>query len=214
MDNKKQSIINIVLAIAVVILLILHFTSNKSSNTATDTSKVMTEEDSAQAILNSPPKSVGDLKVAFVNSDSVAKYYDLAKLVEADLVAKQATAESKLKGMYGNYEKKKIALEKEYKILGQTELNQKMEELGKMEQEIMIKEQELSQTYANSEMEVTNDYINKTNAYMQNIGKQLGYDYIFSFRLGGQLLYANPEFDITKEIIVLINKEYHASFSK
>lgn len=214
MDNKKQPIINIVLAIAVVILLILHFTSNKSSNTATDTSKVMTEEDSAQAILNSPPKSVGDLKVAFVNSDSVAKYYDLAKLVEADLVAKQAAAESKLKGMYGTYEKKKIALEKEYKILGQTELNQKMEELGKMEQEIMMKEQELSQTYANSEMEVTNDYINKTNAYMQNIGKQLGYDYIFSFRLGGQLLYANPELDITKEIIVLINKEYHASFSK
>lgn len=214
MNNQKQSIINIVLAIAVVILLILHFTGNKSSATTADKPKVMTEDDSAQAILNQPPKSVGDLKIAFVNSDSVAKYYDLAKLVEADLLAKQASADSKLKGMYANYEKKKLALEKEYKILGQTELNQKMEELGKMEQEIMMKEQELSQSLGNMEMEVTNDYINKTNAYMQNIGKQLGYDYIFSFRLGGQLLFANPELDITQDIIVLINKEYHASFSK
>jgi outer membrane protein len=214
MDNQKQTLINILLAVAVVVLIILQLTTNKGEATSTAMDKPMTAEDSAAAILSKAPKSVSDLKIAYVNSDSVTKYYDLAKLLEADLMSKQATAESKLKGMYGTYEKKKIALEKEYKILGQTELNQRMEELGKLEQEIMMKEQELSQKFAQEEMEITNDYILKTNQFMQNIGKQLGYDYIFSFRLGGQMLFANPELDITQDIIVLINKEYHSALSK
>jgi outer membrane protein len=214
MDNQKQTLINILLAVAVIVLIIIQLTGNKNGQANVVQDKPLNAEDSAAAILSKEPKSVGDLKIAFVNSDSVTKYYDLAKLLEADLMSKQSTAESKLKGMYGTYEKKKNALEKEYKILGQTELNQRMEELGKLEQEIMMKEQELSQKFAMDEMEITNDYIMKTNQFMQNIGKQLGYDYIFSFRLGGQMLYANPELDITQDIIVLINKEYHSALSK
>jgi outer membrane protein len=191
MDNQKQTLINILLAVAVVVLLVIQFTGNTNKSGEISSSKKMTEEDSVAAILSKQPVSMGDLKIAFVNSDSVTKYYDLAKLLEADLLSKQATAESKLKGLYGMYEKKKLALEKEYKILGQTELNQRMEELGKMEQEIMMKEQELSQKFQMEEMEITNDYVLKTNEFMQNIGKQLGYDYIFSFRLGGQMLIPN-----------------------
>jgi outer membrane protein len=213
MNQGKQTFINIILAISVVVLLLLHFTSNKGgANTAEE--KVMTEDDSVKAILNQPPKSVGELKIAFVNSDSVSKYYDFTKLIEADLLAKQAAAESKLKGLYGAYEKKQKAIEKEFKILGDAEKQEKMQELGLMEQNIMQEEQKLNQELQQLEAEVMNDYVTKTNAFMQNIGKQLGYDYILSFRLGGQILFANPELDITKEVIVLVNKEYHAALSK
>jgi outer membrane protein len=43
---------------------------------------------------------------------------------------------------------------------------------------------------------------------MQAIGKELGYDYVLSYRVGGPMLFANPKFDITKQVIELLNKEY------
>ena len=48
----------------------------------------------------------------------------------------------------------------------------------------------------------------KTNDFMQDIGQRLGYDYVMSYRVGGAMLYANPNHDITNEIIELLNQEY------
>ena len=52
------------------------------------------------------------------------------------------------------------------------------------------------------------NYIMKTNDFMQDIGQRLGYDYVMSYRAGGAMLYANPNHDITNEIIELLNQEY------
>ncbi len=46
---------------------------------------------------------------------------------------------------------------------------------------------------------------------MQRIGRDLGYDYIMSYRVGGAMLYANPELDITSNVIDLLNAEYKKS---
>ena len=44
----------------------------------------------------------------------------------------------------------------------------------------------------------------------RQIGKELGYDYIFGYRTGDLVMYANPDFDITKQVIELLNNEYAA----
>ena len=51
----------------------------------------------------------------------------------------------------------------------------------------------------------------KTNDFMQEIGKTLGYDYVMSYRVGGAMLYANESHDITTEIIKLLNQRYETS---
>ena len=43
---------------------------------------------------------------------------------------------------------------------------------------------------------------------MQVIGKNLGYDYVLSYRVGGPMLYANPNLNITSIVIDLLNKKY------
>ena len=45
---------------------------------------------------------------------------------------------------------------------------------------------------------------------MQVIGKELGYDYVLSFRIGGPMLYADPAHDITQEVIKLLNERYNS----
>ena len=46
---------------------------------------------------------------------------------------------------------------------------------------------------------------------MQIIGQSLGFDYVLSYRIGGPMLYANPNLDITTRIIDLLNKKYQNS---
>ena len=60
------------------------------------------------------------------------------------------------------------------------------------------------------ELKITEDYILKTHEYMQVIGKELGYDYVLSFRIGGPMLYADPAHDITQDVIELLNERYNS----
>ena len=71
--------------------------------------------------------------------------------------------------------------------------------------------QQLSEQVSREELELTQSYIVKTNDYMQEIGKTLGYDYVMSYRVGGAMLYANERHDITTKIIKLLNERYESS---
>ena len=82
-------------------------------------------------------------------------------------------------------------------IMGQNEAAEKAQQIALLEQEMMQLEQTLGQKLSAQEFEISNDYIIKTNEYMQKIGEQLGYDYVFSYRVGGLMLFANPALDIT-----------------
>lgn len=152
--------------------------------------------------------NVQGAKIAWANSDSVAKYYTLANELRKNLEEQKMLAQSTLEGMYGKFEKKQKALEKEAPILGQTELQQKYQELQMMEQEILQKEQMLQQELSQKEYAATTGYIDLTNEFMQEIGQKLGYDYVMSYAAGGQLMYGNPALDITDQIITELNSAY------
>ena len=95
--------------------------------------------------------------------------------------------------------------------MGDREKMEKAQKIRLLEQEIMQVEQQLSEQVSRQELELTESYIVKTNDYMQEIGKTLGYDYVMSYRVGGAMLYANERHDITNEIIKLLNERYESS---
>lgn len=95
--------------------------------------------------------------------------------------------------------------------MGEREKMEKAQKIRLLEQEIMKVEQTLSEQLSNEEIQVTQSYIIKTDEYMQIIGQSLGFDYVLSYRIGGPMLYANPNLDITTKIIDLLNKKYQNS---
>ena len=95
--------------------------------------------------------------------------------------------------------------------MGEREKMEKAQKIRLLEQEIMKVEQDLSEQLANEELTMTQSYILKTNDYMQVIGKNLGYDYVLSYRIGGPMLYANPNLNITSKVIDLLNKKYQTN---
>jgi outer membrane protein len=218
MNSKYLSVINSLLIVTIAIVLIFQLSSSTKS-TATNEDSVQLKNNEASAVaLEDLSKSAtvnanidfSNLKIAFVNSDTVSTHYQFAKDVQAALLKKQSSAEKQIKNKYREYEKMVGEYQQSAKIMGQSEAQEKGQQIALLEQEIMSLEQSLNQKLSAEEMKITSDYVIQTNTYMQVIGKQLGYDYVMSYRLGGPMLYANPNFDITNQVIELLNIEYKA----
>ena len=150
------------------------------------------------------------MRIAFVNSDTVSKYYDFAEKIQTSLLNKRNAAENQFKDKMNNYQKLRSDFEKAAPIMGEREKMEKAQNIMTLEQEIMKFEQDLSEQLGQEELKITEDYILKTHEYMQVIGKELGYDYVLSFRIGGPMLYADSAHDITQEVIDLLNERYNS----
>jgi len=94
--------------------------------------------------------------------------------------------------------------------MGREELERTQAELMKRQEELQMMEYEMSQKLQDKGYQANYDYIMATDRYLQKIGKELGYDYIFGYRTGDLVMYANPKYDITSQVIESLNREYNA----
>jgi len=201
MTKSTHQILYIILFVLLAVLYFIQF----SSSSKTENIPTVEKELAIQ------PLNEGGLNIAFVNSDTVSKYYEFAKKIQKTLTTKRSEAEGQIKSKYFAYESLVQEFEKASPIMGDREKMEKAQKIRLLEQEIMQVEQQLSEQVSRQELELTQSYIVKTNDYMQEIGKTLGYDYVMSYRVGGAMLYANERHDITNEIIKLLNKRYESS---
>ena len=217
--NKNIHIINYAIIFSsLFILFFLQFNSAKENNNVVFSNEkidtLVTAENLDDIVVSNHLNNIGDsttLKIAYVNSDTVSKYYKFAQKVQATLLNKRSAAEKQIKNKYQSYEDLVRDFEKASPIMGEREKMEKAQKIRLLEQEIMQVEQQLSEQLANEEVRMTQTYILKTNEYMQTIGKKLGFDFVLSYRIGGPMLYANSNLDITSEIIELLNNKYQST---
>lgn len=201
MTKSTHQILYIILFVLMAVLYFIQFSSSTNNENIPTVEKELAIQ----------PLNKGGLNIAFVNSDTVSKYYEFAKKIQKTLTTKRSEAEGQIKSKYFAYESLVQEFEKASPIMGDREKMEKAQKIRLLEQEIMQVEQQLSEQVSRQELELTQSYIVKTNDYMQEIGKTLGYDYVMSYRVGGAMLYANERHDITNEIIKLLNERYESS---
>mgnify|MGYP006084594325 CR=1 FL=1 len=201
MTKSTHQVLYIILFFLLAGLYFLHFSSSSRNENISSVEKALTIQ----------PLNEESLNIAFVNSDTVSKYYEFAKKIQKTLSTKRSEAEGQIKSKYFAYENLVQEFEKSSPIMGDREKMEKAQKIRLLEQEIMQVEQQLSGQVSRQELELTQGYIEKTSGYMQEIGKTLGYDYVMSYRLGGAMLYANEQHDITTQIINLLNERYESS---
>lgn len=201
MTKSTHQILYIILFVLLAVLYFIQFSSSSNTENIPTVEKELAIQ----------PLNEGGLNIAYVNSDTVSKYYEFAKKIQKTLTNKRSEAEGQIKSKYFAYESLVQEFEKASPIMGDREKMEKAQKIRLLEQEIMQVEQQLSEQVSRQELELTQSYIVKTNDYMQEIGKTLGYDYVMSYRVGGAMLYANERHDITNEIIKLLNERYESS---
>ena len=188
---KNLSIIlNAILLVAVGILFYLHFSGGKTS------------------ALSPSSADVGDMKIAYIKSDSVLKHYEYLKINKVHL-------EEKTKKMDQDYRNRAMGLQNEIAAyqrnvssmtLGQVRATE--EDLGKKQQNLQMFQQSLSQQLMEEEGKLNKELYDRITVFLKKYGADKGLQIVLKFDPTSDVLFAGDALDISQDVIAGLNAEY------
>jgi outer membrane protein len=186
--------ITVALCAAIIVLFVLFITGNNNSS-----------------VVDYTPKTIsGDLKIAFINSDSLWANYEFVKAKKEEL----AELEAKYQGQY-DYLRKKF--EQDYNdyvkkgTAGQLTLAQQKEAeatLGEQQQRLMKMDEELTDKFLQEKTVMNQMLLDTILNYIHRYNERTGYDFILEYSKISGIFYANDSLDITENILNGLNFEY------
>jgi outer membrane protein len=194
---KRISIIlNIVLALAVIVLYVLHFTGIGASSKKTydaGTLGVVTGSD-----------------IYYVQIDSVLSNFNMAKDLTGALESKFNSSDATLKSRQDAFQKE--VTDFQYKVqrglITRSDAQSLEQQLGAKQQDLLRLQQELTDEINEQQVVMNRQVINAIMEYMKENSARFNYKYVLATSFGNNVLYANDSLDITKSIISGLNEEY------
>ncbi len=199
---KKTSLIfNIVLAVAVAVLYILHFTS--ASSTKAPISKHSSSDTLSQT----------QGGIVYINIDSVLANYEMYKDIMADLDSKLKTKDAELKSKQRSFEKSVADYQNKVSkgLVTRTEAAQIEQGLQGEQQSLVQLQQQMQYELAEEEQVAQRKVLNSIMEYLESLESDQQYQFVLGTTFGGNILYANDNLNITEDVIKGINVDYSSS---
>ncbi len=189
-------VLNVVFAIALIILYVLFFN---------DKPRDVREQ------ISEPVRANKEVSVVYVNTDTLLMNYKLSIELNEAFLKKQENRRTELN-------QKAKSLDGEMR-----EFQRKLENNGFLSREraeaardaILLKQQKLQQLQQdmtnqmmNEQADLNKKLFDKITSCLKEFNKEMGYDIILSTTLGGNVLFAKDGFDITSKLLEELNKDY------
>lgn len=187
-------ILNIVLLVAVVILYVLHFAPAVSAEV----------EETASSSKTSP----GELKVAYINSDSVLKHYEYLKINREQLEAKTKKMDQDLRNRTAGLEKEISAYQQNVSSMTLGQVRAVEEDLGKKQQNLQMYQQSLQQQLMQEEAKLNKELYDRITRFLKGYGEEKGLQVVLKFDPTSDVLYGGESLDITEDVIKGLNAAY------
>ena len=153
---------------------------------------------------------VKEVKTAYVDTSKLLDEYTEAKDVQAKFKAKSEEMGRQLEIEIKSFKADAAYFQKNAQANGQAWAQQNGQALQEREQKIQYAQQGMTQQLQR-EMGVEMDsLVTGVKKYIKIYGKEKGYSYIYGTGEAATVLYAEEKYDITKEIIKLLNDKYKA----
>ncbi len=166
------------------------------------------EKDTEEKVVE--PQESTELRIAYVEIDTLMSQYQFCKDYTELANIEGENIQRTLAGKQRTLEQHAAAMQKKYESNGFTS----QEELTRAQQSLQAEQQslqELSERLYASFQEEQNQYNEEMRDSIQKFltkyNKTKKYDIILS-KAGDNMLYANPKFDITNEVVKGLNKRY------
>lgn len=191
-------IINGILGAAVIVLFILHFSGETAEaptqqSPATDTATVKR-----------------DGSIAYFKIDSVFANWALYLDVQDKLSVKQQELESDFESRSQSFMKR--VEDAQYKmqrgLVTRAEAEELQQQLAQEEQNLAGLQNKYAMQLQEEGVVKNRQMIDKLEQFLEEYNKDKGYNYIFSYSFGGNLLYGDDALDITPDVIAGINEAY------
>ena len=181
-------VVNGVLAIAVIVLYVLHFNN-------TDTP------------IKSTAANGAGTKVAYFEIDSIQNSYSFFKEVKSALQVRDMDNAKQLTALKNAFSIKYQELQKNGRYLSQAEIGSRQQELAQLEKNYTNKEQQLSQELQEESFRKLQEVKKKIELFLEKYNKDKSFSYIFSSN-PDLMYYKDTAYDITADIIRGLNAEY------
>lgn len=150
------------------------------------------------------------LRIAYVEVDSLMTQYQFCKDYSEVLATEYANIQKELAGKQRALQQSAATVQKNYETAvykTQEDLQRAQAGLARQEQDLAQLSDRLSGEFANSQAAYNEEMRDSIQAFLKDYNKGKKFDYILS-KGGDNMLYANPAYDITKEVIDGLNKRY------
>ncbi len=183
-------VLNIVLLVAVGVLYYLHFSGPKPAEAATES------------------EAAGDLQIAYINTDSVLKYYDYLKVSREELESKTQKMEQDLRNRAQGLQNEITAYQRNVNNMTLGQVKATEEDLAKKQQNFQLYQQSLSQQVMQEEAKVQKALYDRITAFLDKYGKEKGLQVVLKYDPTSDVLHVNKGLDISQEVINGLNDEY------
>lgn len=185
-------VLNIVLLVAVGVLYYLHFSGKESGN------------------VSSAPGTAagGDLKIAFVSSDSLVKHYEFINDTRKQLEGKSMKLNQEYRNRAQGLQNEFNDYQRNVNNLTLSQARALEENLAKKEQNLRLYEQSLGQEMANEEAKITKELYDRVTTYLKEYGQSKGFKIVLKYDPTSDVLFAGDSLDITQDVIAGLNAEY------
>jgi outer membrane protein len=181
-------IVNGVMAVAIIVLFVLHFNSNSTP-------------------IKSSAMAAGGVKVAYFEIDSIQNSYTFFKDVKAALQAKDVENAKQLTALKNAFAIKYQDLQKNGQYLSQAEIGARQQELAQLEKNYTNREQQLAAEMQEESFKRLQEVKQKIEAFLVSYNKNKEFAYIFSSN-PDLMYYKDTAYDITADIVKGLNAEY------
>jgi outer membrane protein len=154
---------------------------------------------------------VASTKTAYVDTSKLMIEYTEAKDIEAKYKVKSEEMGRELQAEIAKFKAEAASFQKDAQMNGQAWAQQKGAELQKREQQLQYAQQSIAQQLQQESGVEIDSVVSGVKKFIKAYGKEKGYAYIYGTGDSASILYAEDKYDITKELIKLLNDKYKSS---
>lgn len=186
--------LNAILALAVAVLYYLHFAGKPAATP-------------------SVAATTGTKAVVYVHVDSLLNNYEFFKDARKAFEQKRTQLDVELNGRGAAIQREIQVFQSRAAGMLAAEAQAKQLELQKKAAGFDAYRQKAASDLAEEEARQTEKLYDNIYDYIKKYNKDNGYQYVLGYQKGGNILYATPDLDVTRQVIEGINKAYRQSQS-
>jgi outer membrane protein len=200
-------VLNLVLLIAVAHLYYLNIKNQTYSSLHADSSLIDEVSDNEE----SEERSNSSANILYINTDSLWKDYSYVKQAQEDLRLEKMKLEGQFKTKLDAFEKDYMDLQQRASkgLLSMEEGQKKEAELMQRQQDLMGLKEDLAIKLMEKEQDMNDKIQDAIYDFIKQYKKDKDIDFILGYTNGGgAVLYGNSNLEITKDIVLGLNKRY------
>lgn len=200
--KRLPLILNIILAIAVIVLYVLYFTGIGASGNRSETAM--------------PAGTADGSNIFYVQIDTVISRFVMATDLRGELESQFNSSETALQSRQEAYQKD--VSDYQYKVqrglVTRTDAQGIEQQLYTKQQDLVKLQQDLSNEINEKQAVMNRQVINAIMEYLKENSVQFNYKYVLGTSFGGNILYATDSLDITAGIVKGLNEKYQQTRKK